>query len=394
MVTRVMHHLEPENLPAFDSMLLPELLLERLVSNSLLFSALDKKKSEEIMGQGRFILHCAMRWFLTTGRHPLPIVAAVLAFVADVNGLVVSVEEIAREIHAGISTSRIRLKELLEVLVKASKALLPWGNDVTVKNIVHHAPVLIRLMELKSKTKSNPIGDGNACVPNLAINLDDILNAYSNYSGVTEEESKYFKLGERDGDDQRLGRDELKRLKLSGEQISISHAYSQVLDILPGICNERDSENVYGSKRRRAGLELQDWIEPWEGRWKSDRGLNLEQVLQRSEGYDTLPPSFINGIDLRWKRRMKIEAAKHRIHKIQRRTPDIVEVEPSKGEDGRPITLLPSRKRRKKDGMADELDWEDSIIELLLLRQVEEEEILQGHYNRLMDVYVFSFPES
>ena len=33
---------------------------------------------------------------------------------------------------------------------------------------------------------------------------------------------------------------------------------------------------------------------------------------------------------------------------------------------------------------------EDCIVELLLLHQVREEEIKEGHYNRLLDHYVFT----
>ncbi|PKU88038.1 plant-specific TFIIB-related protein PTF2 [Dendrobium catenatum] len=386
MVGRVSRHLDLGQLPELNAVC----LLERAVRELSPFSTLDKDKFEEILGQGRFILHCAIRWFLTTGRHPLPVVAAVLIFVSKVNGLEVGVEEIAGMIHAGVATSHRRLKELMEVLVKVAKKLLPWGNDVTVKNIVHNAPVLIRFMELKSKANLSSVGNDNGCVPDLGFNLNVILNAYSNHVDAVPEESKYFRLGKRDGGDERLNWDELEKLKLSAEGIRLSHDYGNVLDRLPGICNEGEIEKRDGINMRRTGLEIEDWIESWKGRWKSDKGLTLQQVLQRSEGFDALPPSFMKGMDMRRMRRMKMEAAKHRIHRTMKRAPVIVERVPCSGEDDRLKEHLPSRKRRKRDGVIDGLDWEDCIIELLLLHQVDEEQIEQGHYNRLLDLYVFS----
>lgn len=389
MVVRVAQHLDLGQLPDLDSVS----LLERFAKNSPLFSDLEEQKFEEILGQGRFIFHCAMRWFLTTGRHPLPLITAVLTFVANVNGLKVGVEEIAAETLSGVVTSRIRLKELMEMLVKVSRTLLPWGKDVTVKNILLHAPVLIRFMELKSKSKSNPVGGDNGCLPNLGIDLGDILSSYSEHIDVAQEESRYFRLGEGAGTDSRLDGDVLDSLKLSEETTSLSQAYRKVLDTLPEICNELKIDNIYGSKKRGAGLEIEDWIESWEGRWKSDKGLTLKQVLQRSEGYDALPPSFIEGLDMRMKRRKKMEAAKLRILDVMKRAPGKNEVTPNKGEVSR-LTELPlsskRRKRRKRGGVIDELDWEDCIIELLLLHQADEEEIEQGHYNRLLELIVFS----
>lgn len=389
MVIRVASHLDLGQLPELDAVC----LMERVVREFSLFSTLGKDKFDEILGQGRFILHCAIRWFLTTGRHPLPVVAAVLVFVSKVNGLEVGVEEIAGKIHAGVATSRRRLKELMEVLVKVAKKLLPWGNDVTVKNIVHNAPVLIRFMELKSKAKLNHVGDDSGYVPDLGFNFDDIMNAYSDYVDIVPEESRYFRLDKGFVGDQRLNWDEIKRLKLSPEGIRLSHAYDSVLDRLPEICNEGEIEKRDGSKRRRTGLEIEDWIESWKGRWKSDKGLTLEQVLQRNEGYEALPPSFIKGMDMRKKRRMKMEAAKHRIHHTMKRTPVMVEGAPCSGEDDKLTEHPLSVKKRKSDGVIDGLDWEDCIIELLLLHQAEEEEIEQGHYNRLLDLYVFSSPD-
>jgi transcription factor IIIB subunit 2 len=47
------------------------------------------------------------------------------------------------------------------------------------------------------------------------------------------------------------------------------------------------------------------------------------------------------------------------------------------------------RKRREK-GACNGIDWEDCVIELLLLHGANEAEIEQGHYKRLLDLHVFT----
>lgn len=54
--------------------------------------------------------------------------------------------------HAGLSTCRLRYRELLEALVKVAKAL-PWGKDVTTKNILKNMPFFIRYTVMKSMAK-------------------------------------------------------------------------------------------------------------------------------------------------------------------------------------------------------------------------------------------------
>ncbi|PKA61052.1 hypothetical protein AXF42_Ash005948 [Apostasia shenzhenica] len=388
MVARVADQLGLGQLPEFNAVC----LLEHTVRNFSPFSALEKDRFDEILGQSRFLLHCAIRWFLTTGRHPLPVVAAVLAFVAEVNGIGVGVEEIASEIRAGVPTSRRRLKELVDVLVRVSKVLLPWGEDITVKNIVHNAPVLIRFMELKSKSnkKSNDSRDDAGDLQDFGFNLDGILNAYSGSSDMVEEESRYFKLGEGDDGGLQLSMKELESLKLSAERIGLSDAYESVLCRLSDIRQSGEMGKGNRNKRRRAALEIEDWVESWHGRWESEKGLTPEEMLEQGVGYESLPPSFINGLDLRRRRRVKIDAAKKRILQTMKRAPVSLEEKPSTGDEDRHTESVSGRKRRRRKGLIDGIDWEDCIIELLLLHQVNEEEIEQGHYNRLLDLHVFS----
>ncbi|CAL9071662.1 unnamed protein product [Musa hybrid cultivar] len=368
MAVRVARHLGLPPLPEFDA----AGVLDRVVRTCPCFSAVDPEKSKELIGQGRFLLHCATKWFLTTGRQPLPMVAAVLAFVAEVNGVGVSVEEIAKEIYAGVTTSKLRLKELMETLVRVARSLLPWGKDVTVKNLVQNAPLLIRLMERKSKS---------ALSEGLGFGFGGLSGPYQDGEA---EDSKYFEIdGEEDGN---ANCNILEDVNLSGE--CISSAYKNVLQRISHLKEIGEFDKVQVKKARKDQLDFVALQDSWEGRWDSEKKLTLEQMLERDVGYDALPPSFVTGVQARRFRKAKIEAAKRRIHKIMKPSSSVDAV--GKVEDCLPGEEVVGRKRRsRKKLQVDSLDWEDCIIELLLLHQVNEDDIEQGQYNRLLDLHVF-----
>ncbi|EYU28080.1 hypothetical protein MIMGU_mgv1a025185mg [Erythranthe guttata] len=58
--------------------------------------------------------NCLIKWFVTTGRQPMPVVAAVLVFVAELNEVHVKIDDVANELHVAVSTCRRRYKELME----------------------------------------------------------------------------------------------------------------------------------------------------------------------------------------------------------------------------------------------------------------------------------------
>ncbi|URD99699.1 hypothetical protein MUK42_32398 [Musa troglodytarum] len=370
MAARAARHLGLPPLPEFDA----AGVLDRMVRTCRCFSGVEPEKSKELIGQGRFLLHCATKWFLTTGRQPLPMVAAVLAFVAEVNGVGVSVEEIAKEVYAGVTTSKLRLKELMETLVRVARSLLPWGKDVTVKNLVQNAPLLIRLMERKSKSA---LSEG----PGFGFGG---LGLYGLYQDGEAEDSKYFEIdGEEDGN---ANCNIPEDVNLSGE--CISSAYKNVLQRISHLKEIGEFDKVQAKKARKDQLDTGALQDSWEGRWDSEKKLTLEQMLERDVGYDALPPSFVTGVQARRYRKAKIEAAKHRIHKIMKPSSSVDAV--FKVEDCVPGEEVVGRKRRsRKKLQVDSLDWEDCIIELLLLHQVNEDEIEQGQYNRLLDLHVF-----
>ncbi|KAH9330279.1 hypothetical protein KI387_002387, partial [Taxus chinensis] len=51
-----------------------------------------------------------------------------------------------------------------------------------------------------------------------------------------------------------------------------------------------------------------------------------------------------------------------------------------------------SKKRKRKDGKCG-IDWEDYIIECLLLHEADEKQIEDGHYSALLDLHVFKSDE-
>lgn len=376
MAGRVVRHLRLPPLPEFDAVQ----SFERAVRTSPSFAGIEKEKAEQVIGQGRFLLQCATKWFLTTGRQPLPMVAAVAAFVAEVNGVKAGIEHISKDIYAGVTTSKLRLKELMETLVEVARSLLPWGADVTVKNLLQNAPLLIRIMEVKSKCRSV---DGPE--EGLGFDLGDLLNAYYSYSRE-DDDSKYFNnVGDEEGV---LDAMSCENVKVSGE--CLSNAYKNVLERISYLKQKGELGKDQGKKRRIAGLDSEALIGSWEGRWDSDKKLTLEQVLQRDVGYDALPPSFVTGVKTRRWRKEKIKAAKRRINDVMK-PPSFSADSGGKDEDSGLEQMIgrTGRRRRRKRVELGGLDWEDCIIELLLLHGVKEDEIEQGHYNTLLALHVF-----
>jgi transcription factor IIIB subunit 2 len=60
------------------------------------------------------------------------------------------------------------------------------------------------------------------------------------------------------------------------------------------------------------------------------------------------------------------------------------------GDDSGDLVDSPEGRKRRKRGSCDGIDWEDCIIELLLLHGANEGEIEQGQYRRLLELHVFS----
>lgn len=297
-------------------------LFVKTASSSPRLSGLDGKKKERVVKQGGFLMNCSLKWFLSTGRRPMPLVVAVLGLVCQVNGVKCKIDDLARDCEVSLCTCKLRYKELLERLVKVAKEIgLPWAGDVNVKNVVKHSGALIGLMEAKSMRKKGDRSDG-VCLKEI---VRDCLRQEAMY------------CYDDDDDDE-------------GERSSFLQVVS-----------------------------CEDW---WKGKSKMSQRLKLKEVLERDVGLDDLPVSFIKGCDAVERRREKIKAAKLRIGAVQDPCDD-------DKVSGRELSLeIGDGKKKRKRGC--EIDWEDLVIQTLVLHNVKDEEIEKGHYNALLGLHVFN----
>ncbi|XP_058076882.1 plant-specific TFIIB-related protein PTF2-like [Magnolia sinica] len=370
MVGRVTEFMDLK-LPDFNVVM----ALDRAIRNCHCFSGIQEEKQDEMAKQGRFILQCCVKWFLTTGRQPLPMVAAVLAFVSEVNVAGPTIDDIAKDIHAGVATSRRRYKELKETLVKVAQAL-PWGKDVTVKNLVRNAPLILQYMSMKSKEK--PL-DSKLTMLDLQEVASECMKKEIEYA---VDGNTVGKVEDRNGA-AGASSDDLEKLKLSEDCLWRTHT-----DFLNGL----DSFKLSGGEvraecrnKRKRGSGIVGWNE-WVVKLDSNKRLSLEQILEKNVGFDALPPSFVAGTEACRRRREKINAAKLRIDEIRKPTTNGSVVEKHRILKKQ----LQTTKECQNGAERCNIDSEDCIIELLLLHQVKEEEIEQGNYNRLLDLHVFN----
>ena len=321
-----------------------------------------------------------MKWTLTTGRRPLALVFLVLVLLEELNGVEnVKIEDVAMEVHARVSTRRLRYKELLEMFVKVAQ-VLPWGKNVTVKNVVKNSLFVLKYMEMKSLAKRGGEREGSE---SIGFDLGGVVipcvrNGFDGETGRCYD-SKYYQKEHRDEPDE-VGVSGRDKLQLSYECLSM--VYNKFLEQDTHYINHVvDSEIPCGSKSKR-GFDF-NVIEWWNGKSELSKKLMLKEILEKDVGYDSLPPSFVKGLQANNNRRVKINAAMLRISRIMRPWNDNSVV--GNGENGFYLEDSSRKKKKKRKTRANEIDWEDFIIETLLLHRVREEEIEKGHYNTLLD---------
>lgn len=384
MITRVVDFLDLKK-PDFPEIDIVH-LFERTVKNSPIFAAVERSTLGRMRKQGIFLLQCAVKWFLSTGRRPIPLVVAVLVLVAELNQVEVQMDVLAKEVHAMVSTCRARYKELLENLVKVAQAL-PWGKDVTTKNIVKNAPFVIQYMEKKSMLKPCEKRK-NLDLP--ALDLEDVVSEclrqddeyrYGTDGIISQKDSQYFSL---ESNADRPGIQDVDRLQISPECLSMM--YDKFLNEIR--CAKSSGRSGKAQGRKMFRLDLQECREWWNGKSELSKKLLLKQLLEKDVGLDTMPPSFVAGQLKCEMRRERIDAAKVRIERIMH------PLDAALG-DTSDLGILEGtcheRKRKKRKGMiVDDVDWEDLIIETLILHNVKEEEIEKGYYNTLLDLHVFN----
>ncbi|KAI3431243.1 uncharacterized protein J3R85_007977 [Psidium guajava] len=379
MVVRVVDFLELRGeFPVYDIVV----AYERAVRSFSGFSRLPRDKVETMRKQGMFLIQCAVKWFLTTGRRPLPVVAAILVLIAKLNQIELEISQVSEELHAAVATSKRRYKELLEALVEVSRAL-PWGKDVTVKNVLKNAPFVIQYMEMKSMKKRGVKRKDSGV---RQVDLGDVVgeclrkDVYDFDVTYLESESHYLEAKDK-RDHQGPDVHQLDRIEISHECLAL--AYLKFLEERASLTCSGENANACG--RRRTDFDFhasKDW---WKGKSQLSKRLMLKEILEKDVGLDAMPPSFVSGCIANERRRQKIDAAKQRINRI---------MHPSASGltdvcDSRTLSSVHSKKKRKRSQVID-VDWEDFIIEALLLHQVKEEEIEKGHYNTLLDLYVFN----
>ncbi|KAK2994110.1 hypothetical protein RJ640_003633 [Escallonia rubra] len=336
------------------------------------FIDVSRDKVKTMLRQGVFLVQCLVKWFVTTGRRPLPVVAAVIVFVAQLNGIDLQIGDLANELHVAVSTCRLRYKELLERLVEVAQAL-PWGKDITVKNVMKNAPFVIQYMEMKSMCKGGKERDSLQMV---GVDMDVLVDDCLRRDDYTDGHSHYLEAEQSPG----WSVEDLEKLKISHE--CLSAIYSKFVDEVSE--NQSIVESGVNSRRiRKGGDEFHTSFEWWKGNSDMSKKLFLKQILDKDVGLEAMPPSFVNGRLACQKRRAKIEAAKLRIKTIMNPWDVVL-------SDGGSLSLSKcvnvGKKRRK---MQVDMDWEDFVIETLLLHKVNEEEIEKGYYNTLLDLHVF-----
>ncbi|KAL3851380.1 hypothetical protein ACJIZ3_013262 [Penstemon smallii] len=355
---------------------------ERAIRTSPSFSEVSEDMLKTMMKQGVFLVQCLIKWFLTTGRRPIPVVAAVLVFIGELNKVPVTIEEVAQELHVAVSTCKRRYKELLEKLVEVAR-VLPWGKDVTVKNIMKNASFVIQYMEMKSMKRCGGKGKSFDLIQTDIEGLvGDCFSKEIQYGfnsdHVEDCSSQYFEV---EGSST-LSIEYPDKFQISQE--SLAMIYSNYLD---EIALAKSTAEIGGSMREKGkGFDLEACTDWWKGKSDLSKKLLLRQILKKDVGLDATPPSFKMGCIASGKRRERIKAAKLRIERIMCPTSadtgcnnDICVFKPEK-----------SKKKRKR-GQVD-IDWEDLIIETLLLHKVKEEEIENGHYNVLLALHRGQLP--
>ncbi|GJV02162.1 plant-specific TFIIB-related protein PTF2-like protein [Tanacetum coccineum] len=375
MVNRVVEHLQI-NLPDFNIVG----LFGRVMTEMFNKFCIGKEKLARVMKQGVFLLQCMIKWYVLTGRRPVPAVVAVIVFVCELNGAEMSFKDLAREMNVVVRTCKFRYKELLDKLVDVASICLPWGDDVNAKNIMKHAPMVIQYMEVKSTYKRGDevlsledVGARLNCLVNDCLNRGDDSYCIDDCGNNTPQRPSDSEIKD------------LKRIKVSPE--CLSNIYLKFVEEYSNI--KTLTKRVKNNNMERSGKSklFVDTTDLWKGNSKLSKKLFLDKILETDVGFKAMPPSFVSGCLKTDRIKEKIQAAKMRIEKIRR--PPMMENGGSEGVSVCVSNTLNSKKRKPKGNKSD-THWEDFVIETLLLHRVNEEEIEKGYYNTLLDLHVFN----
>jgi transcription initiation factor TFIIB len=114
-----------------------------------------QEQINKVRDQAMRLITVAQRMWLGTGRRPSAITAAAIILSFEANGYKILPKSVGDPLHIGEQTVRQRVRELKEALVQAARSL-PWGGDITVKNVLAHLPFLLQHLEILSKATNSP----------------------------------------------------------------------------------------------------------------------------------------------------------------------------------------------------------------------------------------------
>ncbi|KAH8934288.1 hypothetical protein BDL97_18G074900 [Sphagnum fallax] len=342
MYQRVLKALEID-LPDTDLVV----FLDRAIS-TLSTVKLGKDMTRQLSKQGGLLLECAREWFISTGRRPLPVVAAVLALILDANQIDVNFDEVVRELYSNNETSKARLKELQEALVGVGKNL-PWGQDITVKTLRRHMPFLLQYLEMDMKCKKKRKSSVLTSISTEGITMT------SNSKQKDVHHAKRLQTGT-----------EVSLVAELQEQAMSSEQYRTMpsSEGKAGSIRPPPSDQEAHTPEQPTSVELQ-----------------LLRVMKMKQAeWEALPPSFLASREARNRRCAKISAAKDRISKAKKML--ITQVPKKRNE---PLTSIPRNEvpvdtsehpkvaPPGSSGQESEvsIDWEDLLIEYLILGGVK-----------------------
>lgn len=124
----------------------PALYIQRAVH------ALELASDEEIREVSSFsvrLINVAKRDWMVSGRRPTAIAAAALMLAVKLKSQKKkSVKEVADSLNVAVHTVRRRYKELTDLLVDLGKKHLPWGQNITKRNLFSHVSFILQHTEL------------------------------------------------------------------------------------------------------------------------------------------------------------------------------------------------------------------------------------------------------
>ncbi|CAM6090713.1 unnamed protein product [Calypogeia fissa] len=435
MYNRVLQHLEI-SLPNVD----PFIFLDRAASTLPAFRELNKDLVRKMKKQGTVLLDYAQQSFIATGRRPLPVVAAVLSLVVEANKVIVGIDEVARELHAGIWATKKRYKECQAALIGIGQSL-PWAKDITLKTVPRHLPFLLQYLELKvklekKKTLACPGGEQPSVrlagssndqqlstIPQNSVAFsasDPVLSRHSSttpsapgnlrnpfkrsYDSIFSSPSARVSSTDHGDTFTNISNEENQQSQTALDTGSQPHSYQRSEKLLKmtgasysGARNRSDGDSAIEINFSSAD-DVDEPAEDSSGITQSELvtkdstqqlGLQMtpEPVLEQHK-WEGLPAAFCANQEARTRRRVKIDLAKQRIAEARNGLKNGVgEASVDSSVSGQSVQEQSKANPEQNSKPNTSLDAEDLLIEHLVLRGASEADLENGYYRSLLALY-------